>query len=100
MIFRRKAKQPASPWPSQGIAFRLGQWIGGLSNTMSQWPRMARASIVFIGMALAIVLFWTGHAGWAVAAGGVALVVFWLAITPTAAQQAQQDGIELLPPEE
>ena len=47
---------------------------------MAGWSRMTRASIVIIGMAVAIPLFWLGHPGLAVAVGFVAIAIFWLTL--------------------
>ena len=79
-MFRRKAPPPAAPWPAQGLAFRFGQALGRLGNAMAQWSRLARASIVLVGMALAVMLFWTSHPGWAIGVGLIALALFWLAL--------------------
>lgn len=81
MIFgRRRREQLATPWPGQGFAFRLGQVIGRVSHYMAGWSRMARASIVIVGMAVAIPLFWLGRPGLAVVVGFVALAIFWLTL--------------------
>jgi hypothetical protein len=47
---------------------------------MVGWSRMTRASIVIVGMALAILLFWLGRPGLAVVVGFVALAIFWLTL--------------------
>lgn len=47
---------------------------------MAGWTRMQRASIVLVGMTLAIPLFWLGRPGWAVGIGFVSLSLFWLSI--------------------
>lgn len=47
---------------------------------MAGWSRMTRASIVIVGMALAIPLFWLDHPGWAVVVGFVALAAFRLTV--------------------
>jgi hypothetical protein len=47
---------------------------------MAGWSRMTRASIVIVGMALAIPLFWLGRPGLAVVVGIVALAIFWLTL--------------------
>lgn len=99
MLFRRKRKERATaPWPAQGVAFRFGQWLASIGGYMAGWSRLTRASIVLVGMALAIPLFWTGHAGWAVVIGGLALAVFWLSVNPTGVDQARGEGLEVLPP--
>lgn len=47
---------------------------------MAGWSRMTRASIVIVGMAVAIPLFWLGRPGLAVVVGLVALAIFWLTL--------------------
>jgi hypothetical protein len=47
---------------------------------MAGWSRMTRASIVIVGMAVAIPLFWLGRPGLAVVVGFVALAIFWLTL--------------------
>ena len=47
---------------------------------MAGWSRMTRASIVIVGMALAIPLFWLGRPGLAVVVGCGALSIFWLTL--------------------
>ena len=47
---------------------------------MVGWSRMTRASIVIVGMAVAIPLFWLGRPGLAVVVGFVALAIFWLTL--------------------
>ncbi len=99
MLSRRKHKERATAtWPAQGVAFRFGQWLAHIGTHMTGWSRLTRASIVLVGMALAIPLFWTGRAGWAVVIGGLALGVFWLSVNPTGADQARGEGLETLPP--
>lgn len=99
MLFRRKRKERATaPWPAQGVAFRFGQWLGRIGTYMAGWSRLTRASIVLVGMALAIPLFWTGHAGWAVVIGGVSIAVFWLSVNPTGDAQDRGEGREIPPP--
>jgi fatty acid desaturase len=60
---------------------------------MVGWSRMARASIVIVGMALAIPLFWLGRPGPAVVVGFVALAVFWLTLSaePSEPELAELD---------
>lgn len=78
MLFRRR--RPPATWPSQGIAFRIGQGLGQLGHYMAGWSRMTRATIVIVGMALAIALFWLGLMGWGVGVGLTALALFWLTL--------------------
>ena len=81
MIFRRsRPHQPAGSCPSQGAAFWVGLQIGRATGYLAGWSRLARASIVIIGMALVIPLLWLDHPGWGVAIGFVSLAIFWLAV--------------------
>ena len=60
---------------------------------MAGWSRMTRASIVIVGMAVAILLFWLGRSGFAVVVGFVALAVFWLTLSaePSVPELAELD---------
>jgi hypothetical protein len=61
---------------------------------------MARATIVIVGMGLAIPLFWLDHPGWGAATGFVALAFFWLSVPselpapdPAIADEKANDGV-------
>lgn len=81
IVRRRQPEHTLVPSPNQGVAFQLGLQMGRLSSYMTTWPRMARASIVIVGMMIAIPLFWLGRPGWAVISGFVALAAFWLTVS-------------------
>ena len=59
---------------------------------MASWSRITRASIVIVGMAVAIPLFWLGRPGLAVVVGFVALAIFWLTLP---AEPSDSESTEL-----
>jgi hypothetical protein len=92
VIFRRRLpQQPTASWAGQGAAFWIGLQIGRVAGSLAGWSRLARASIVISGMALAIPLFWFDYPGWAVVVGFVALTIFWLAVPVNAIEAAHEE---------
>lgn len=100
MIFRRRRSQPIE-WPAQSIARQLAagvlQLAGRLAQPMTRWSRLQRASIVFVGLPIAVALVWLGYTGWGFGIGAVSIVLFWLAALPVEFPPVPDDSADQPP---